>query len=277
MAKKKSLTHEEELQNQRARALSFYEREKNNLSKPTYRFSIGDEVKFGNIKNCIIKEVLDDGLGYGFTGIHTNNNYGNPYDVEEYYIASWVRIRPKYKFITPDSNFKQIDDIDLHFNNSTIESLFSHYYGFGIDMNPYYQRDYVWDDFDNEALLDSIFENVDIGKFVLFRNDYSEEKGYEIGDGKQRLNALISYYENRYPYRGYFYNDLSPYDQYAIKNKNISMAIVDDATEKQKLKIFLKINTTGKVMDKEHLNKVSKILEDISNGKEKNSDNHKLQ
>lgn len=263
MAKKKELTHKEQLQQQREKALYWYEKEKNNLSKPTYRFTIGDEVNFGNIKNCIIKEILDNGLGYGFTGIHTNNNYGNPYDVEEYYVASWVRIRPKYKFVELTSDFTQKDDIDLHFGNYTIESLLSYYYSFGIDMNPYYQRDYVWEDSDNEALLDSIFEGIDIGKFVLFRNDFSEDKGYEIGDGKQRLNALISYYENRYPYRGYYYNDLSAQDKYTIKNKNISMALIDEPTEEQKLKIFLKINTTGRVMDKEHLNKVQKQLEDI--------------
>lgn len=267
MAKKKELTHEEELQEQRKRRLSFYEREKNNLSKPTYRFSIGDEILFGNIKDCVIKEIFDNGLGYGFTGIRTENNYGHPYDVESYYVESWVRIRPKYKFIELTSNFAKKDDIQLHFFNSTIESLFSYYYGFGIDMNPEYQRDYVWDDSDNESLLDSIFDNIDIGKFVLFRNDDYDNKGYEIGDGKQRLNALISYYENRYPYRGYYYNDLSPSDKNKIRQTNISMAIIDNVTEKQKLKIFLKINKTGKVMDKEHLNKVAKILEDLSNEK----------
>ena len=267
MAKKKELTHEEELQEQRERGLSRYKREKNNLSKPTYRFRIGDEVVFGNIKNCIIKEIFDNGLGYGFVGIRTNNNYGNPYDIEEYHVESWVRTRPKYKYVELTSDFTKKDDIDLHFGNYTIDSLFSYYYVFGIDMNPYYQRDYVWESSDNESLLDSIFEGIDIGKFVLFRNDYSEEKLYEIGDGKQRLNALIAYYENRFPYRGYYYNDLSAYDKHTIRNKNIAMAIVDTPTEEQKLRIFLKINTTGKVMDKEHLNKVSKMLEDISNGK----------
>ena len=50
-------------------------------------------------------------------------------------------------------------------------------------------------------LLDSIFKNIDIGKFVLIHLSDSEwvERGfgYEILDGKQRLSALIEFYENK--------------------------------------------------------------------------------
>lgn len=74
-----------------------------------------------------------------------------------------------------------------------------------------------WNQKDKELLLDSIFKNIDIGKFVLIHiSDEEWHKrglGYEILDGKQRLNTLIEFYENRIAYNGKCFNDLSGMDK----------------------------------------------------------------
>ena len=153
----------------------------------------------------------------------------------------------------------------MYFNNLTIESLLHYNYFWGIDFNPIYQRGYVWDQKDKELLIDSVFKNIDIGKFVLINLSDREwlERGisYEILDGKQRLSTLIEFYENRFAYNGKFYNDLSAKDKRAFKNHMVSFAEVSEIDKKTVLRYFLILKRTGKSMDKKHLEKVEKMLD----------------
>ncbi len=139
-----------------------------------------------------------------------------------------------------------------------------YHYNFGIDFNPDYQRGYVWDDTDKVLLLDSIFKNIDIGKFVLIHLSDSEwvERGfgYEILDGKQRLSALIEFYENKLAYKGKYFNDLSKKDKRTFTDHQIAVAEVRETDKKMVLKYFLMLNRTGKSMDESHLIEVEKML-----------------
>ena len=97
---------------------------------------------------------------------------------------------------------------------------------------------------------------------------YSVEKGvesgygYEILDGKQRLNALIEFYEDRFSYMGKYYSDLSGMDKYTFKNHPIAIGNIEESEKKVILKYFLMLNRTGKVMDQKHLDNVEKMLEE---------------
>ena len=108
-----------------------------------------------------------------------------------------------------------------------------------------------------QLLIDSIFNNIDIGKFAFIHLDYKKWDetgyGYEILDGKQRLNAIIEFYENRFPYKGVYYNDLSGRDKRIFKNHSIVQGEVSETERKDVLKYFLMLNRTGKVMDQKHL------------------------
>jgi hypothetical protein len=220
MAKKvkKELTQEERLQHEKEHGLSMIKMELPFIPEPTYTFSIGDKVQYGSLKESVVDDVLYDGKVYGLKCIATDNNYGDPYDYEKYSVVAWHEIRPMKK---GNSDFTRNEDVKLYFSNVTISSLIHKRYSFGIDMNPDYQRDYVWEENDKELLLDSIFKNIDIGKFVLVKlsDDEFYEKGfsYEILDGKQRLRTLCDFYENRIQYNGKYYNDLSWKDQRTFK------------------------------------------------------------
>lgn len=87
-------------------------------------------------------------------------------------------------------------------------------------------------------------------------------KGYEILDGKQRLNAIIEFYENRFPYKGKYYNDLSAKDKRVFENHHISVGEIKEADKKVVLKYFLMLNRTGKSMDKSQLDKVEQMLKE---------------
>ena len=261
---KKELTLEERLEQERDRELSFIEDRVQYINEPTYSFNIGDEVIYGSLKKSVIKEVLYDGKVYGLLCTATDNNYGNPYDYQTYRIVAWMDIRVIKQ---NESNFAKNQDLRINFNNSTIESLIHTYYNFGINMNPDYQRDYVWAIEDKLLLIDSIFNNIDIGKIVLIHHSTStwteSGYGYEILDGKQRLNALVEFYEDRFSYMGKYYSDLSGMDKYTFKNHPIDIGNIEEFDKKVILKYFLMLNRTGKVMDQKHLDKVEQMYQEL--------------
>lgn len=265
MAKKKELTKEEKLQREKENGLSNIERKIPYLNTPSYFFGVGDKVRYGTLKESVVEEVLYEGKVYVLKCIATDNNYGNPFDYETYRVASWVEVRPICN--SADTIFSENQDVRLDYYNSSIEGLLLKQYGFGIDFDPDYQRGYVWDETDKELLLDSIFKNIDIGKFVLIHLSDGDwlERGfsYEILDGKQRLSTLIEFYENKLAYKGKYYNDLSRMDKRAFNEHQVAVAEVRETDKKTVLKYFLMLNRTGKSMDESHLTKVERMLDSM--------------
>lgn len=240
----------------------------NFIPEPTYFYNIGDEVFLGNLRNIRVVEVLEGGKIYKVEySIEkkekewTNTGYNEKITLEggHFRYVFWLDIRP-----LPQTTESLIvnDNINLNFTQRALSSLFSNFYYFGTDMNPEYQRDYCWEMEDKVALIESIFSNVDIGKFVFVHNNYDDEYLYEILDGKQRLRAILDFYENRFPYKGKYFNDLSIRDQNWFENKCIAVAEVSKTEKKNLLKYFLMLNTTGKSMDKSHIDNVRKMLEE---------------
>ena len=121
----------------------------------------------------------------------------------------------------------------------------------------------MWSNEDKVRLIDSIFRNIDIGKFALVRKDWNEKYLYEVLDGKQRIRAILDFYENKFPYKGKYFNDLCARDQNHFEDYMISMAEIDETDQKTILKYFLMLNTGGVQMDKEHLEKVQKQYDNL--------------
>lgn len=261
---KKELTIEEKLEQEKRSGLRNIENELSHINEPSYSFDVGDKVKYGAMKECVVDEVLYDDKVYGLKCIATNNNYGNSYDYETYRVVMWTEVRP---LESGDTTFAENQDVKLYFNNSTIDSLIHKHYHFGIDFNPDYQRGYVWEQEDKELLIDSIFKNIDIGKFVFIRLSDAEwmERNlrYEILDGKQRLSTLIEFYENKLAYRGKHFNELSWKDKNVFLDHIVSAAEVKETDRKNVLKYFLMLNRTGKAMDESHLNEVEQMLKEL--------------
>ena len=245
MRKKQILTEEERYLREIENGLYFVKRCLPFLPDPTYRFEVGQKVRYGAIRNPVVKEVLFDGKAYIL-------EYQDRQDilVTKWAVVSWLYVRPVLTEKN-SSSFTNDKKIKLNFYNMSIESLLHRSYNIGVNMNPEYQRDYVWDMDDKIALLDSVFAGLDIGKFVFVEKDY-RPYGCEILDGKQRLSTLMEFYENRWAYNGKCYNDLSAKDQYAIRDHLVSVADVN-AEKQDVLKCFLALNQHGRSMTREEL------------------------
>lgn len=135
-----------------------------------------------------------------------------------------------------------------------------------------YQRDFVWGLKDNQLLIESIYQGIDIGKIVIRKRSFKFVEDRikdskvpffkEIVDGKQRLNAIVKFIAGEYPdlYDNYW-DDLS----LNAKNKFLNYLafsyaeIGETATDDDVKKIFLNINFSGKQMTQDHIDYVKSI------------------
>lgn len=214
---------------------------------PTRFFAIGEPVKIGNLKDFYVTEIFDDGKFYCI-----EDGQGS------YRLFQWFELQ-KQRSVEENNkieSFAKEDKLFLNFYQQDVSSLLSRYYNFGVDMNPPYQRDLVWTLQQKEDLISSIFQRIDIGKFVFIKNKFKvNEPNYQILDGKQRLNTLIEFYEDRFPFNGKVFSELSWSDQHVLTGLSVSVAEVreEDADEKSIVEYFIKLNISGTPVEKEFL------------------------
>ena len=76
----------------------------------------------------------------------------------------------------------------------TVKSFIDEYV-YRIDLDADYQREKIWSRKNQEDLLDSILQNIDIPKLYLVKTRDAESFDYECIDGKQRMSTLLSFYK----------------------------------------------------------------------------------
>ena len=229
---------------------------------PTRLFKGGDRVRWGAHKEVYVREVFENGLYYlvESIGVIPERN-AQPINVLHY--MPWQDIFPTDGRF--DSSFHKEEKYRIQFSNSGIDSLIHMVYGnAGVDFDVDYQREHVWGMDEKLALIDSIFQNVDIGKFVFVRRSWNTiGKLYEVLDGKQRLTTIIEYYEDRFPYKGYYFSQLSVRDKAAFKNHGVTIGYLENPDKKSIFDAFIKLNTCGKPMDVAHIEKVKKMMNEL--------------
>jgi len=137
----------------------------------------------------------------------------------------------------------------------------------------YYQRNLVWNQQDKQLLIESIYNNINLGKVILRKRDFDwclkqYESGnkevcyHDIVDGKQRLDAIIRFILNEFQdLHGNYFGDLSAKAQHKFTNNQLLSysELTEWATDEDVIETFLTINFTGKQMSKEHLDYVKSI------------------
>lgn len=243
-------------------AFKNYERDvrEYHTAKPSFVLPKGTKVRIGSIEDAVVDEVLFDGLAYLIDYTEVRHNYGNPIRIpHQKKTWAWTEIQPETT--NTKSMIKVDDNMRLNYSQRQLGGLISMIYDFGVDFEPAYQRGFVWNKTDKERLIDSIFHGVDIGKFVFVHLDsYAYGKaGYEILDGKQRLKTLQEFYENRFPYKGLYFKDLTTRDQHFIQDYSVSYAEVRNISDADKYRLFILLNTAGHVMEQKHLDTVKQM------------------
>lgn len=151
-----------------------------------------------------------------------------------------------------------------------------------VNFNPYviingkkihYQRPFCWSLEDKQKLIESIYEDNNCGNIVLREkswktiedlasNGENEVAFWDVVDGKQRLDALISFINDGFKdFHGNFYSDLSEFAQRKFRNSSAFgfVKLDENVTDEDTIKIFLHVNCSGKQMSEEHLNKIKNL------------------
>lgn len=151
-----------------------------------------------------------------------------------------------------------------------------------IEFNPFiidsngnevvYQRDFCWTLEQKQLLIESIYNNIDIGKIVIRKRSYewvenrilSGKKASfkDVVDGKQRLNALLEFVNNEFcDLHGNYWDDLSEYAQYKFMNfSSVAYGELGESASDEDVKsVFLNVNFSGVKMSQEHIDFVESI------------------
>ena len=169
----------------------------------------------------------------------------------------------------------------LQSNHESEKHVIGKTYG-GINFNPYvtdsqgnkqyYQRDLVWTLEQKQALIDSIYNWVEIGKFVFRYKSWSQlEKemiefghgyNFECIDGKQRMNTIIDFVQNKFKDSdGNYWSDLSiaAHREFLNYDRLIFGKLDEGTTDNMVIDTFLNLNFTGVPMSLEHIKYVQSI------------------
>lgn len=134
-----------------------------------------------------------------------------------------------------------------------------------INLSPGYQRRARWDRRKRSLLIESFLMNVPVPPLFLFEKDYNQ---YEIMDGRQRLEAISDYLENKYALtglefwpelQGKRFNDLPGTIQRGLLRRTITAIVLLAETSRSedsydvRLILFRRLNTGGVKLNPQEL------------------------
>lgn len=96
----------------------------------------------------------------------------------------------------------------LKVESRAIQRFYDEYLNGDYQVNRRYQRKLVWRLKQKQDLIDSIIKGLPLPLLLLARIDTSSESGrkFEIVDGLQRLDAIVSYINNEFTWQGKYFN-----------------------------------------------------------------------
>lgn len=94
----------------------------------------------------------------------------------------------------------------LDIKPESIESIYGYYRKRILLVNRKYQRKLVWSLEEKEKFIDSVSKGLPIPLILVAITKYKDNSVYEIIDGMQRLNAIVSFIENEISLDGKFFN-----------------------------------------------------------------------
>lgn len=120
-----------------------------------------------------------------------------------------------------------------------------------LDIRPPYQREFVYNDKQRDAVINTVLNGFPLNVMYWAVNDADE---FEIIDGQQRTISVCQYVDGRFPFGGKFFTNLQPEEQKRILDYKITVYFCE-GTGIDKLAWFQTINIAGvKLTDQELLN-----------------------
>ncbi len=80
--------------------------------------------------------------------------------------------------------------MNYNFQEFTIKQLFDLVEKNAIDLNPSYQRNFIWSPINQKELIDTILHGYPLPAFFIYS---SKEGAYEMVDGQQRTKTIYRF------------------------------------------------------------------------------------
>ena len=122
-------------------------------------------------------------------------------------------------------------------------------YGGKLDIRPPFQREFVYNDKERNAVIDSIMKVFPLN--VMYWAD-REDGTFEIIDGQQRTISIAQYIDGIFSIESKYSHNLPSDKEELILNYKL-MVYVCSGTDSEKLEWFKTINIAGKVLTPQEL------------------------
>ncbi|MCA8234437.1 GmrSD restriction endonuclease domain-containing protein [Burkholderia cenocepacia] len=96
--------------------------------------------------------------------------------------------------------------IDLNIRGENIQELYTWYLDGRLIVNRRYQRKLVWTIDEKQHLIDTVVRQFPLPLILLAEVHVDGQPRFEIIDGMQRLNAIFSFIENKFAFKGAYFD-----------------------------------------------------------------------
>ena len=122
-------------------------------------------------------------------------------------------------------------------------------YGGRLDVRPPYQREFVYGDDQQHAVIDTVMQDFPLN--VMYWA-VREDGTYEIIDGQQRTLSICKFYNREFSYMMRYYQNFQDDEQERFLNYKLQIYICS-GTDSEKLKWFKTINIAGEELTEQEL------------------------
>ena len=122
-------------------------------------------------------------------------------------------------------------------------------YGGKLDIRPPYQREFVYNDNQREAVIDTVTKGFPLNVMYWAVRDNG---GFEIIDGQQRTISICQFTNSDFSYKDRYFHNLSDDEQENILNYELTVYECS-GTDSEKLEWFKTINIAGEELTDQEL------------------------
>lgn len=141
-----------------------------------------------------------------------------------------------------------VRDLVKGYKNSQEEGVVG--YGGKLNIRPKYQREFVYNDKQKIAVIDTIQKGYPLNIMYWCEN---ADGTFEVLDGQQRTLSICSYIAGDFSKDKLYFNNLTREEQDKILNYELTIYICGNGTEQEKLEWFRTINITGEKLTEQEL------------------------
>jgi len=174
--------------------------------------------------------------------------------------------KPSLRCIKNISRSHYASDIPLDHVPSKIRSFMDEEEGYAaLDMDPDFQRGYVWTTKQQREYVEWLLKDGESGRNLYFNHPNwmgSFSKGpFVLVDGKQRINAIIEFIENRLKvFGGFYWKDFL--EDHIPMTQSVRFCINTLKTREEVLQWYLDMNSCGTHHTDDDLGKVKRLLKE---------------